>query len=381
MAEPILAIVGAAVPASLDSATYTPAGLMAEAAAAAIGEAGIDKSQVDGLFSASAFYYMPTVTLGEYLGIVPRYSDSTVIGGCSFVAHLRHAAAAIAAGDMTVGLIAYGSSQRSMGRRLKSMSEPSAYEIPYGPLWPITGYAMSAQRHMHRFGTTPEQLAQVAVAAREWATLNPAAAKRDPITVDDVLSSPMIATPLHLLDCCLVSDGGGALIVTSPERAADLSDDAIYVLGAAEGHHARHVNGMPDFVTTPGAVTGPEAMGQAGVALGDIDHFQVYDAFTISVIMAIEDLGFCAKGDGGPFLEDGKARPSGDLRLNTDGGGLSHRHPGMLGMNLILEAVAQLRGTAGERQVPDARISLVHGLGGVHTSNATAVLANGRALG
>jgi len=380
-AEPILAIVGAAMPASQDTGSLTPAGLMAEAGAAAIKDAGVEKSEIDGLLSASSFYYMPTLNLGEYLGIVPRYSDSTTIGGCSFVAHLRHAAGAIAAGEMTTGLIAYGSTQRSVGSRfVKTMSEPLAYEIPYGPRWPIAGYAMQAQRHMYEFGTTSEQLAEVAVAARAWAGLNPAAAMRDPITIDDVLASPMICSPLHRLDCCLVSDGGGALVVTAPERARDLTDNPIYVLGGAESHFARYITGHPDFVTSPGAISGPEALGNAEVDISDIDHFQIYDPFTIAVIFAVEDLGLCAKGEGGPFLEDMRARPGGALPLNTDGGGLSHRHPGMLGMNIILEAVAQLRGEAGSRQVDDAGLSLVHGLGGVYTATATAVLANERGL-
>ena len=375
--EPILAIVGAAAPASQDTGTYTPAGLMAEASAAAIKQAGIEKSDIDGLFSASSFYYMPTLNLGEYLDITPRYSDSTTIGGCSFVAHLHHAAAAIAAGEMTIGLIAYGSTQRSIGSRfVKSMSEPLAYEVPYGPMWPIAGFALQAQRHMHEFGTTSEQLAEVAVATRGWAGLNPAAAMRDPITVEDVLNSPMICSPLHRLDCCLVTDGGGALIVTSPERARDLTDQPIYVLSGSEAHIARYVTGHPDFVTSPGAISGPAALDKAGVSLEDIDHVQIYDPFTIAVIIALEDLGFCAKGEGGAFVEDGKTRPGGSLPLNTDGGGLSNRHPGMLGMNLILEAVAQLRADAGDRQGADANVSLVHGLGGVYTATATAVLAN-----
>ena len=380
-AEPILAIVGAAAPASQDAGRLSSAGLMGEASALAIADAGASKSDIDGLFSASSFYYMPTLNLGEYLGIVPKYSDSTTIGGCSFVAHLRHAAAAIAAGEMTTGLIAYGSTQRSIGSRfVKSMSEPNPYEMAYGPLWPIAGFAMQAQRHMHLFGTKPEHLAEVAVAARGWAGLNPQAAMRDPITIDDVLNSPMISSPLHRLDCCLVTDGGGALVVTSPERARDLCDDPTYVLSGAEGHFSRYITGIPDFVTSPGAVTAPEALHKADIELGDIDHFQIYDPFTIAIVIAMEDIGFCAKGEGGPFIEDGKTRPGGTLPLNTDGGGLSHRHPGMLGMNLILEAVAQLRGEAQERQVPNARRSMVHGLGGAYTATATTILANSAGL-
>ena len=375
-AEPILAIVGAASAPSQDKARFSSAGLMAESAALAIADAGVAKKDVDGLFSASAFYYMPTLNLGEYLGIVPTYSDSTTIGGSSFVTHLRHAAAAIAAGEMTVGLIAYGSTQRSIGSRfVKSMSEPNPYEVAYGPLWPIAGFAMLAQRHMHQFGTKPEHLAEVAVSARAWAGLNPGAAKRDPMTIDDVLDSPMIASPLHRLDCCLVTDGGGAVIVTSPERARDLTDNPVYLLGATESHIARYISGIPDFVTSPTAVTAPHTLRKADVTLDEIDHFQIYDPFTIATIMAVEDLGLCPKGEGGPFLEDGKSRPGGSLPINTNGGGLSDRHAGMLGMNLILEAVEQLRGTAGERQIANAQRSLVNGLGGVYMSSTTAILS------
>jgi acetyl-CoA acetyltransferase len=379
--EPILAVIGAAWAPSLGERRYSAVGLAAEASAAAIRDAGIDKDRIDGLFSASSFYYMPTLTLGEYLGIEPRYSDSTTIGGCSFVAHLRHAAAAIAAGAMSVGLIAYGSAQNTMGSRfVKSMSELLPYEEPYGPLWPIAGYAMAARRHMHEFGTTREHMAEVAVAAREWARLNPDATRRDPITIEDVLASPVISTPLHRLDCCLVSDGGAALVVTSPERARDLVGDPVYVFGAAEGHHARYISGIADFVTSSAVQTGPAALRQAGVTLDDIDQFQIYDPFTSAVLIAIEDLGLCPKGEGGPFLADGKARPGGGLAFNTDGGGLSNGHPGMLGLNLLLESVTQLRGAAGDRQVKGATLSLVHGLGGVHTANATAVLGNAGAL-
>ena len=381
MAEPILAIIGAAPATSVDTGRVTAAGLMAEAAAAAIGDAGVAKQEVDGLFAASSFHYLPTLTLGEYLRIAPRYTDSTTIGGCSFVAHLRHAAAAIAAGDMTTGLIAYGSNQRSIGSRfVRSMSEPSVYEEPYGALWPIAGFALMAQRHMHRFGTTAEQLAEVAVAAREWAALNPAATKREPIGIDDVLRSPMICSPLHRLDCCLVTDGGGALVVTSPERARDLCEQPIYVLGAAEAHTGRYLSSHDDFVTGAGATTAPSALTAADRAIDDVDHFQIYDAFTISVVIGVEDIGLCGKGEGGPFLADGRSRPGGSLPVNTDGGGLSNRHPGMLGMNLILEAVTQLRGEAGRRQVAGARTSLVHGLGGAFTATATAVLANSAGL-
>ena len=375
-AGPRLAIVGAAAAPSRDSGTLTPAGLMAEAAAAAMRDASVTKDQIDGLFSASAYYYLPQMTLGDHLDIRPTYSDSSNIGGCSFIAHLSHAAAAIDAGLCNVGLIAYASTQRSDGRRLvKSMTEPLAYEVPYGPMWPLTGFAMMAQRHMAKFGTTSQQLAEIAVAARAWALLNPESGQTHPLSVAEVVESPEICSPLRRYDCCLVSNGAGALIVTSPERAADLTDRPVHVWSVAETHDSRYVSRLPDYVTSPAAQTGPRALADAGVTLDDIDVFGVYDAFTIAVLIALEDLGFCAKGEGGPFVADGNLRPAGGLPLNTGGGGLSNRHPGMLGIELLLEAVAQLRREGGRRQVPQAQTALVHGLGAVHMSGATAVLS------
>lgn len=373
---PRLGIVGAAAAPSRDSGTLTPAGLMAEASAAAMRDASVTKDQIDGLFSASAYYYLPQMTLGDHLDIRPSYSDSSNIGGCSFIAHLSHAAAAIDAGLCNVGLIAYASTQRSDGRRLvKSMSEPLAYEVPYVPMWPLTGFAMMAQRHMAQFGTTSQQLAEIAVAARAWALLNPESGQTRPLSVAEVVESPEICSPLRRYDCCLVSNGAGALIVTSPERAADLSDRPVHVWSVAETHDSRYVSRLPDYVTSPAAQTGPRALAGAGVTLEDIDVFGVYDAFTIAVLIALEDLGFCGKGEGGSFVEDGKLRPGGSLPLNTGGGGLSNRHPGMLGMELLLEAVTQLRHEGGRRQVPQAQTALVHGLGAVHMSGATAVLS------
>lgn len=375
--RPIAAIVGASPAPSQDSGSLTPAGLMAESAAIAIRRAGIIKSQVDGLLSASSYHYLPTMTLGEYMQISPRFSDTTTIGGCSFVGHLRHAAFAIDAGSCDYALVSHASTQRSDGKnRVFSASESIAYEAPYDSLWPISGFAFIAQRHMHQFGTTAEQLAEVAVAARQWAVLNPDASATTQLTIDEVLDSPMISTPLHRYDCCLVTDGAGSLIVTSPERARDEHEAPIYVLGAAETHQARNVSQLPDFVTSPAATTGPQALSQAGVGLADIDTFQVYDAFTITTLQIIEDLGLCPKGEAGPFVAEGRLRPGGELPFNTSGGGLSYRHPGMLGMTLLLEAVTQLNNEGGPRQVPDAKLSMVHGLGGVQMSGATAVLAD-----
>lgn len=378
MRVPVASIVGAASSVDQDDGSLTPAAHMVQASVLALREAGLTPDDVDGVFSASAYYYLPTLTLAEHLGITPSYSDSTNIGGCSFIAHLRHAAAAIDAGLCSVALIAYASTQGTdAGRGLRSMSEPLVYEAPHGPLWPITAFALRAQRHFHEFGTTSEQLAEIAVAAREWACINPDVAVASPLTIDDVLSSRLIASPLHKLDCCLVTNGAGAVVVTSSERARDLTDVPIDVLGVAEAHDARSTSGIGDLVRTAAATTGPRALRQAGLDLADIDVFQIYDAFTIAVLLSIEDLGLCPKGEGGPFVGSGVLRPGGGLAVNTGGGGLSARHPGMLGIHLLLEAVTQLRGTASGRQVADATTALVHGLGGAQTSAATAVLVRG----
>jgi acetyl-CoA acetyltransferase len=228
---------------------------------------------------------------------------------------------------------------------------------------------------MYEHGTTSEQLAEVAVAAREWAVLNPDSAQTERITVDDVLASPVICSPLHRLDCCLVTNAGAALVVTSPERAREVCENPVYVLAEADTHFNRHVSTLPDFTSSPAAVTGPKALAQAGMTLADMDVVQVYDSFTIATVITLEDLGYCAKGEGGAFVEDGKLRPGGSLPLNTGGGGLSYRHGGMLGTILLVEAVTQLRGEGGPRQIEGARTALVHGLGGVHMSGATTVLA------
>jgi acetyl-CoA acetyltransferase len=377
--EPILGIVAACEAPSADSGAFTPGALMAEASSIVMEQAGVTKDEVDGLWSASAYQYMPTLSLAEHLGIRPRYSDSTTIGGSSFVAHLRHAAAAIKTGMCNVGILAYGSTQRTDGQRtVRSLSEPLAYEIPYGLAWPISGYGLMATRHMHQYGTKPEHLAEIAVAAREWAVLNPDCAQTKQLTIDDVLDSPMICSPLHRYDCCLVTNGGGAALVTSPERARDLTDKPIYVWGVAESHRNRFVSAMPDYTSSPAQETARPAMQQAGITHDDVDTYHLYDAFTIAVLVMLEDLGLCAKGEAGAFLEDGRLRPGGPVPVNTSGGGLSYRHPGMLGIFLLIEAVTQLRNEGGPRQVSGADCSLVHGLGGVHMSGVTAVLGGPR---
>jgi acetyl-CoA acetyltransferase len=354
----------------------TPLDLMGQATLRALDDAGLKKEDVDGLFSASAYYFMPTLSVGEYLGIRPRYSDATNLGGSSFVSHLFHAASAIDAGLCEVALIVYGSTQRSESGRLVSGSETLPYEAPYKPRYPISAYALAASRHMHEYGTTREQLAEVAVAAREWAKLNPKAFVRDDLSVEDVLSSRMISSPLSALDSCLVTDGGGAILVTSPERAKDLKKPPVYLLGAGEAHWHRNISQMPDVTVTAASDSGPRAFDMAGVKPEDVDVVMLYDAFTINPVLFLEDLGFCEKGEGGEFVSDGRIAPGGELAVNTNGGGLSYNHPGMYGLLLLIEAVRQVRRECGERQVEGANVALANGNGGVLSSQVTAVLGS-----
>jgi acetyl-CoA acetyltransferase len=353
---------------------FTPLDLIGQATDRALADAGSKKEDVDGLFSASVYYQMPTLSVGEYLGIRPRYSDATMMGGSSFVSHLLHAEAAIEADLCDVALITYASTQLSDGGFRGVSDPPDPYETPYRPRYPVSMYALAASRHMHEYGTKREQLAEVAVAAREWAKLNPKAFKRDDLTVEDVLASRMISSPLSLLDCCLVTDGGGALIVTSAERAKDLRKPPVYLLGAGEAHWHRNISQMPDLTVTAATDSGPRAYETAGVGPEDVDVAMLYDAFTINPILFLEDLGFCEKGEGGAFLAGGRIAPGGELAVNTNGGGLSYNHPGMYGLLLVIEAVRQLRGECGERQVEGAEVALAHGNGGVLSSQVTAVL-------
>jgi acetyl-CoA acetyltransferase len=350
---------------------FTPLDLIGQATNRALADAGLQKGDVDGLFSASVYYQMPTLSVGEYLGIRPRYSDATMMGGSSFVSHLLHAASAIEAGLCEVALITYASTQLSEGGFRGVSDPPDPYETPYRPRYPVSMYALAASRHMYEYGTTREQLAQVAVAAREWAKLNRKAFMRDDLTIEDVLASRMVSSPLSILDCCLVTDGGGALLVTSPERAKDLRRPPVYLLGAGEAHWHRNISQMPDLTVTAAADSGRRAYEMAGE---DADVTILYDAFTINPILFLEDLGFCEKGEGGAFVEGGRIAPGGELAVNTNGGGLSYNHPGMYGLLLLIEAVRQLRGECGERQVEDACVALAHGNGGVLSSQVTAVL-------
>ncbi|MGE5290645.1 MAG: acetyl-CoA acetyltransferase [Micromonosporaceae bacterium] len=347
------------------------------AALAALAEAGLVKDDVDAVFSAGAWGWAPQMTVAEYLGIQPRHTDGTNIGGASFEAHVGHAAAAIEAGLADVALITYGSTQRT--GKTRNAPRPAGltaqFELPYGLPQPVGAYALAAMRHMHQYGTTSEQLAEVAVAAREWARLNPAAYYRDPITIEDVLASPMICEPLHKLDCCLVTDGGGAVVVAAEDRWADVATRPVIVLGHGETHTHATIANMPDLTLTGAAVSGPAALRMAGVSHGDIGVTEIYDSFTITVLLTLESLGFCKPGEAGDFVAGGRVAPGGCFPMNTNGGGLSYTHPGMYGIFLLIEAVRQLRGDfSPPRQVPGAEVALVHGTGGVLSSAATVVL-------
>jgi acetyl-CoA acetyltransferase len=356
----------------------TELSMVALAAREALAEAGLRLHDVDGIF----VNYMGeegSVQVGEYLGIQPRYADSSDLGGAAFEAFVHHAMLAIAAGRCDVALVAFASRQRTRRLRRRTltgqeMSLTEQFQAPYGLPVPIGNYALAAARHMHQYGTTPRQLAEIAVAARLWAQKNPKAWVREPLAVDDVLSSRMLCEPLHKLDCCLITDGGGVVILTSAARARDAAKRPIRVLGAGESHTHWHMASMPDLTVSPGAVSGREAFAMAGITPADVDVFEPYDAFTITVLMALEDLGFCGKGEGGPFVETGALRPGGRLPSLTSGGGLSYNHPGALGILLLVEAVRQLRGEAGERQVPGAEIAVAHGNGGFFSVGATVVL-------
>ncbi len=362
------------------AALMSPLDLMAQGIARALDDCGLTLKDVDGLFCATTQARTSAMSLAEYLRLPDAYTDSTIVGGSSFEVHVAHAQAAIAAGLCTVAVVAYGSTQRTVGRRAASAREYNPYETPFKPFLPATAYAMAASRHMHEFGTTREQLAEVAVAARQWAQLNPAAWEKKPLTVADVLGARMVSYPLTVRDCCLVTDGGGAVIVTSAERAKSLKKAPVYVLGCGQSITHASISSMPDLTHTGAIRSGAEAYKMAGLAAKDIDVLALYDAFTINTILFLEDLGFCAKGEGGPFVAGGRIVPGGSLAVNTNGGGLSYCHPGMYGLFLLIEATRQLRGECGERQVKDAKTALAHGNGGVLSAQATVILGTEAAL-
>ncbi len=357
--------------------------LEARAVREALDDAGLGLRDVDGVFVARR-EPMASLDFAERLGIRPRWTDTTMTGGSSFEVHVEHAAAAIAAGLCEVAVVVYASTplapgsyrpgQRQHEWNAARPSPVSEWEAPYGLPLPMGAYALAATRHMALFGTTSEDLAEIAVSTRRWASMNPRAKLRDLVTVDDVLSSPLVCSPLHKLDCCLVTDGAGALVVTSTERARSLARPVVPVLGVGTAHAHHVIGAMEDLTRTPGADSGPAAFAMAGISPADVDVLETYDSFTITVLLSLEDLGFCAKGEGGAFVRGHRLGPGGDLPTNTNGGGLAYAHPGMYGIFLLVEAVRQLRGECGERQVERPEIAVAHGTGGYLSCTSTVVL-------
>lgn len=379
MADPRAPVIVGVAESDLGVTTKTQLELLAQASLRALDDAGLSLQDVDGLATTGVSRFSPTQA-AEYLGITPTWIDGTMAGGSSFEFFVGHAADAIRAGRAETVLIAYGSNQRSaklrsLGGVVDAHTPFAQFEMPYGALNPLSLYAMAAQRYMFDYLATPEQLAEVAVAARAWALKNPKAFRHDarPLTVDDVLSSEMISSPLHALDCCLVTDGGGALVLTTNARARDLKRSPVRILGTGEVSTSHNMATIPDL-TAPGAKRAADAAyAMAGLKPSDIDVVQVYDSFTITVLLQLEALGFCAPGEAAAFVERGRIAPGGDFPLNTSGGGLSYCHPGMLGIFLIIEAVRQLRGECGDRQVT-CETAICHGTGGLLSTHATVIL-------
>lgn len=354
--------------------------LAVHASVKALAKAGLSPADVDGVFVSLPTDFLSTLSVPEYLGIHPRVSNNSRTGGSAFNTYVLWAALALQAGQCDAALICYGSNQRTGSGKLVSSARPSIYEGPYKAIAPGSHYAFAAARHMHQYGTTKRQLAEVAVAARKWAQLNPEAFMRDPLTIDDVVNARMISDPLGLRDFCLVTDGAAAAVMVRADRAGDLAKRPAYVLGAACATWHREISNMPDLTITAASESGPRAFVQAGVKPADIDVLELYDAFTINTILFLEDLGFCPKGEGGRFVENGSIAPGGKLPVNTNGGGLSCVHPGMYGLFTLAEATEQLMGNAGERQVPGAKLALAHGNGGDLSSQATVILGSEETL-
>ncbi len=362
-----------------------PLQAQARVAKAALAQAGLTLADVDGLCTANLWGLpgagiLPTITLSEYLGITPTFHDSTNLGGAAFEAHVAHAAMALERGQADVVLILYGSAQKSersrnLGGRPANLT--FQYETPWGLPTPAGGYALAAMRHMHDFGTRREDLAEIAVAARQWAMLNPQATKRGPMTIDDVLKAAPVCEPLGVLDCCLVTDGAGAVVMTRASHAKTLGVRPVYVRGYGQAASHWTIASAPDLSRLlPAEIAGKRAMEMAGIGHDGIDLVQLYDSFTITTLLTLEALGFCARGEGGEFVRGGRLGPGGEFPINTSGGGLSHCHPGMLGIFLLVEAVRQLLGNVEPaRQVSNVSTVLVHGTGGTLSSGATCILS------
>jgi acetyl-CoA acetyltransferase len=350
--------------------------LHAESALNALEDAGLKTSDIDGIACAGE----SPVAMSHYLGLVPNWVDGTAVGGCSFMIHVRHAAAAISAGLCKTVLITHGESGRSRVGISRPPASPASlvgqFELPFGPMGPPSLFTIPVLRYMKETGLTDEQLAMVAVVQREWAAKNPRAMMKEPITVADVLNSRMIAYPFRLFECCLVTDGGGALIVTSAERARDMKQKPVYILGTGESVETPMVSQMEDFTRSRAfRVAGPNAFKAAGIAHKDVDHLMIYDAFAHLPIYGLEDLGFVGRGEAGAFISERNTAIGGKLPMNTNGGGLSYTHTGMYGMFALQESVRQMRGTA-PAQVQGAKISVCHGVGGMFAASGTIIFTN-----
>jgi acetyl-CoA acetyltransferase len=376
------AFVGAATGFISGAESYGALEMMALTARSAADDAGVSLRDVDGLFVGMQSEFLSTLAFAEYIGIRPRFSDNNRVGGSSFLCHAEQAALALDAGLCDVALICYASNQRTaLGKLQTSVSATwSEVEAPYQARFPVSSYALAAARHIHQYGTRPEDLAAVAVAARDWARMNPEAFARDSLTIEDVLAAPRVSTPLGRYDCCLVTDGAAAVIMTRADRARSLAKKPVYLLGAASEHWHKQISAMPDVCTTAAVQSSRRALDMAGLTTNDVRLVELYDAFTISTIVLLEDLGFCPKGEGGRFVSDGHIAPGGTLPTNTNGGGLSCCHPGMYGLFVLVEAIRQLRGEAGERQVANVDVALCQGSGGVFSSQATNILGTTAAL-
>jgi acetyl-CoA acetyltransferase len=350
--------------------------LHVESARNALADAGLGIEDIDGVAATGNF----AVEVAHAMGIAPTWIDNTSVGGCSYHLHLRHAAAAITAGMATTVLISHGESGRSQngapGYTIEDFSPWGLYELPYGVGGLYSMFTVPVLRFMHDYGVTHEQLASVAVAQRIWAEGNPRALARDSLTVEDVVNSPFIAYPFHRAECCLVTDGGGSVIVTTAERAADLPRPPVYLLGTGEAAESPIISQMADFTSSRAfRASSALAFAQAGLTTNDIDHLMVYDAFAHLPLYALEDLGFVGRGEAAAFIEAGHTRPGGSLPMNTNGGGLSYTHTGMYGMFAMQEAIRQLRGEAAV-QVPDVHTSFVQGVGGMFMAAASLIFAN-----
>lgn len=377
-----VAIVGAALSDIGRVDELTSFELHFQAASRALADAGLAKADIDGFMSCGTGTMAP-IEVSEYLGMRPDWVDGTQVGGASWEFMVEHAYAAIALGLAEVIVLAYGSTARSdlkRGRRTNNPSfgarGPSQFDAPGGHTL-IAKYAMTARRHMHEFGTSIEQLAEIAVSARYNAALNPEAHYKDRTTIDEINSGPMIADPFTKGHCCLRSDGGGAIVMTSEQRARDCAKSPVWILGTGEAVSHTTWSEWDDFTESPCARSGQQPFRRAGLRPRDVDVCELYDAFTCMLLLTLEGLGFCQKGEGGPYVEDGRLRVGGELPTNTDGGGLAHCHPGMRGMFLLVEATRQLRGEGGARQVPGAEVACVNGTGGWFSSASTIILGRG----